>query len=119
MDLDWRRFLVAEAKGRIIATGQIKPHSDGSRELASIAVVPDHQGRGVGSAIVYALLARSSGVLYLTCTQWNVGYYERFGFRRIGRAEMTPYFKCLSCLVSVILTVLRRPERLNVMRRGF
>lgn len=36
--LDWRRFLLAEDQGRIVGVGQVKPHADGSRELASLAV---------------------------------------------------------------------------------
>ena len=43
--LDWRRFLVAEGpEGMILACGQIKPHGDGTFELASVAV--DEAWRG-------------------------------------------------------------------------
>ena len=38
-DLDWRRFLLAQWGQDIIGIGQVRPHKDGSRELASIAVV--------------------------------------------------------------------------------
>src|SRR3989304_5329525 len=39
--LDWRRFQVAvDPGGRLVGCGQVKPHADGSRELASIAVPP-------------------------------------------------------------------------------
>jgi len=48
--LDWRRFVVAEEDGQVVATGQIKPHRDGSRELASIATRPAYQQRGIASA---------------------------------------------------------------------
>ena len=37
--LGWPRFLVAEDGGRVVGVAQIKPHGDGSRELASLAVV--------------------------------------------------------------------------------
>src|SRR6266540_3252707 len=63
--LDWPRFLVAEESGGLIGVGQVKPHRDGSREVASIAVVPEWQGRGVGAAIVRGLVARENGVLHL------------------------------------------------------
>jgi N-acetylglutamate synthase-like GNAT family acetyltransferase len=94
--LDWRRFLVAERDGRIIGVGQVKPHGDGSRELASIAVIPDWRGRGIASAVIQALLARESGPLYLTCRSLLESFYVRFGFQRIERDEMSPYFRRIS-----------------------
>ena len=37
--LDWRRFVVAEDQnGEFVGCGQVKPHRDGSQELASLAV---------------------------------------------------------------------------------
>jgi N-acetylglutamate synthase-like GNAT family acetyltransferase len=65
--LHWPRFLIAEDQGRIVGVGQVKQHGDGSRELASIAVIPEYRHKGIATAIVNALLARESGVLYLTC----------------------------------------------------
>ena len=39
--LDWRRFIVAEDEnGSVVACVQVKPHGDGSRELASLVVLP-------------------------------------------------------------------------------
>ncbi|HET7467054.1 MAG TPA: GNAT family N-acetyltransferase, partial [Candidatus Dormibacteraeota bacterium] len=64
--LQWQRFIVAEERGEIVGVGQVKPHRDGTRELASIAVVPERQGRGLGSEIINALIAREHGeVLHL------------------------------------------------------
>src|ERR1043165_2408750 len=54
--LAWPRFVVAEAEGQVGGTGQVKPHRDGSRELASIATVPEMQRRGVARQIIEALL---------------------------------------------------------------
>ena len=96
MSLHWQHFLVAEQGGETIGIGQVKPHRDGSRELASMAVAPALQGQGVGSAIIRERLARhGQGVLHLTCLTGRQGYYERFGFRRLGRAEYPPYFRRL------------------------
>jgi N-acetylglutamate synthase-like GNAT family acetyltransferase len=91
--LEWQRFIVAEEAGAIVGVGQAKPHRDGTREVASIAVVPVRQGRGIGSAIVNALLAREpAAVFHLTCRREMQGYYERFGFSRIERPDYPPYF---------------------------
>jgi N-acetylglutamate synthase-like GNAT family acetyltransferase len=79
---------VAEVDGKIVGVGQVKPHEDGSRELASIAVIPDYQRRGIASRIIETLLEREKEPLYLMCEAKNEKLYERFGFRRIEPPEM-------------------------------
>ena len=78
--LDWQRFLVAEDAGEIVGCIQVKPYQDGVRELASLAVVPERQGQGVGTLLVNALLARDPGELYLMCLDVMGPYYARFNF---------------------------------------
>jgi len=117
MSLDWPNFLIAEDAGEVVGIGQVKTHRDGSRELASIAVVPARQGQGIGSAIVNALLDRhGGGVLHLTCQGKNEGYYARFGFRRIPRQELPPYFARLLPIMNVFARLAR--TEIIVMRRG-
>jgi len=116
MSLQWPNFVVAEEDGAIVGLGQVKAHQDRSRELASIAVVPARQGQGVGRALIERLLAREPGVvLHLTCRRELEGYYERFGFRRLERAEYPPYFRRLIPLVNVVVRLLG--TRIVVMRR--
>ncbi len=121
MGLDWPRFLVAEDGGRIVGIGQVKPHGDGSCELASIAVIPERQGEGIAAAIIHRLLERESGTLYLMCQQHMEGFYTQFGFRRIEPAEMTPYFRRIARIMSVpgaVATLMSRGDsRLIVMKR--
>jgi predicted N-acetyltransferase YhbS len=103
MSLRWPHFLVAEEEGRVVGIGQVKPHRDGSRELASLAVVPSRQGGGIGSALIRELLAtHGEGVLHLTCRSAMRGYYERFGFRLVPRREYPPYFGRLLPMVNSI-----------------
>ncbi len=53
MGLDWKRFIVAvNAQDQVLGIGQLKPHGTEILELASIAVYPEHQGKGVASAII-------------------------------------------------------------------
>jgi N-acetylglutamate synthase-like GNAT family acetyltransferase len=111
--LDWRRFAVAEDDGQIVATGQIKPHRDGSRELASIATRPAYQRRGIASALIRHLLAASMPPLYLVCAAHNAGFYPRLGFRPIQPSEMPPYFRRMHRLINLLAGT--RP-RLVVMR---
>ncbi len=119
LGLDWRRFLVAEADGEIIGIGQMKTHGDDSRELASLAVIPTWQGRGVGRALVHALLDGDPGPIYLTCAVGLEGYYEQFGFQMLDSTE-TPYFRRLMALVGVLGAGARLfggDMRVSLMRR--
>ena len=117
--LDWPRFLVAEQGGGLIGVGQVKPHRDGSRELASIAVVPEWQGQGIGAAIVRELLARERGVLHLMCASTTMPFYRRFGFDEIGRAAMPAYFRRMTRVAGLLIWLTRnRSMYLAVMHRA-
>ena len=113
--LDWPRFIVAQDGGAIVGVGQVKPHRDGTRELASIAVVPDRQGQGIGTAIIDELLRREKGVVHLTCRSQLQGYYERFGFRRLETRDYPPYFARRLPMINAFLRPFR--IRIIVMRR--
>jgi N-acetylglutamate synthase-like GNAT family acetyltransferase len=117
--LDWQRFLVAVTPdGEFVGCGQIKPHADGSMELASIAVTPVRRGRGVARAIIEALLASQAGDLYLMC-QSSLGLlYEKFGFHPIAEPEMPTYFRRVSKLAGVAANLRLVNETLLVMRRS-
>jgi N-acetylglutamate synthase-like GNAT family acetyltransferase len=106
--LRWQRFLVIEAAGQVVGIGQIKPHDDGSRELASICVAPSHQGQGIGTQIITTLLANEPGSLYLMCRPPLATYYQQFGFQRLGLDEMTPYFQRIVGPVTRVVNALHR-----------
>lgn len=90
-NLDWRRFVVVEGEsGQFLGCGQIKPHFDGSLELASIAVQPEWQRRSIGRMIIEALLSNSPRPLYLTCRASLQQYYAKFGFRSVQPGEVPP-----------------------------
>jgi N-acetylglutamate synthase-like GNAT family acetyltransferase len=95
LGLDWRRFLVAEDAGGVVGCVQVKPHQGGVRELASLAVVPERQGQGVGTMLVDALLAREWGELYLICVEPMTSYYARFGFAVVEPAAIPRSLKPL------------------------
>lgn len=116
MALDWRRFLVVlDEQGRIIGCGQVKPHADGTRELASLAVVPERQRQGIGKSIVAQLLAENPLPLYLTCRATLRVYYEQFGFRVVPPVDMPPYFQRISTIFNAISRLFKFREALLVM----
>ena len=116
--LDWRRFLVAMTpENTFLGCGQIKPHSDGSLELASIAVQEDARGQGVARAIIQALLEReTTRPLYLMCRASLELLYIKFGFHAIGPEDMPVYFKRISRAERIFNANARAEDRLMIMR---
>jgi N-acetylglutamate synthase-like GNAT family acetyltransferase len=115
--LAWERFLVVvNERGEVIACGQIKPHGDGSRELASIAVRPAERGLGYARMVIERLLAENSPPLYLTCRSALGSLYEKFGFHRVDPPAMPPYFRRLSRIADWFSRLNLAPDRMLVMR---
>src|SRR4029077_230029 len=115
LNVRWPNFIVAEEDREVVGVGQVKSHDDGSRELASIAVIPARQSQGIGSAIINTLLEREPGVLYLMCRRELAGYYPRFGFRLVEPTEYPAYFRRTTRLVNLMMRFLG--TRIVVMRR--
>jgi predicted N-acetyltransferase YhbS len=114
--LRWRRFLVAEAGATIIGTVQLKPHRDGTVELASLTVLPGQQGAGIGGALVRAAQERGPRPLYLTCISHIEGYYQRLGFRRVAPRDLPRDLGRIYVAGNVLLGLTRQPTRVLVMR---
>jgi amino-acid N-acetyltransferase len=115
--LDWKRFVVAvNDRDEMIGCGQLKPHGQQVLELASIAVYPDHQGKGVARAIIEHLLKDSPRPLYLMCQSSLGTLYEKFGFRDISYDEMPRYFQRISKLAGLVTTLASREEHLLIMK---
>lgn len=117
MGLDWRRFVVAvNDRDEMLGCGQLKPHGTDILELASIAVYPEHRGKGVARAVIENLLEDSPRPLYLMCEASNGPLYEKFGFREIVHEEMPRYFQRISKLDGLVTILARRDEHLLIMK---
>jgi N-acetylglutamate synthase-like GNAT family acetyltransferase len=116
--LHWPRFIVAvDERGQLIGCGQVKRHSDGSCELASIAVIPTWRGKGVARAIIERMLTDHPTELYLTCRAELGSFYERFGFGKTDASEMPPYFRRIYRLSRIIRALRLLTGEMLVMRR--
>jgi GNAT superfamily N-acetyltransferase len=69
---------------------------DKSAMLAELDVDPEHQRKGLGRNLVQTVInwAREKGYDHLTLTTfsnvpWNAPFYEKMGFRRLQRAELS------------------------------
>lgn len=107
LDLDWRRFLVAEVEGRIVGTIQARHHADGTRELASLAVAPALQRLRIGAALIGALREREPGPLHLYCASSLAGYYEHFGFQPIPIRDLPPSLRGLGRIARAVAALAR------------
>jgi N-acetylglutamate synthase-like GNAT family acetyltransferase len=117
ISLDWHRFTVAKTPdGQFIGCGQLKPHGDGTVELASIAVVPGWRKKGVASGIIQKLMAQAPRPLYLTCISPMGRYYQKFGFRAISGDELPKYFRRLSKIAALVNALHLIQEKMLVMR---
>ena len=117
MDLDWRRFVVAvNERDEMIGCGQLKPHGEEVIELASLAVDPEHQGKGIARSIIEYLLKDSPRPLYLMCESRLGPLYKKFGFRPIPYEDMPRYFQRISKLAGLVTTLAQREERLLIMK---
>lgn len=115
--LDWRRFVVlVDEQGQLLACAQIKPHGDGSRELASLAVIPERRGQGCARRLIDHLQAANPPPLHLTCARRLRPFYEGFGFRVLAPREMPPNLRRLHQLMTGLGRLAGQPEPMLVMR---
>lgn len=121
-DLDWRRFLVAEDRGVVVACAQVRVHGRGSRELASVAVAPGRRGQGIGRLVSEAAIAREPvRPLYLYTESGTESYWARFAFAIIDGdaipADMRGALRIGRAATRLYGLVTRRRMWLVVMRR--
>jgi len=119
MGIKWQRFVVAvDENGRLLGCGQIKPHRDGSWELASIAVQPDYQNHGIARALITHLCHNHEGPLWLTCVSSLTPFYEKYGFvEETAVSHMPPYFRNARRFFHLYQKLTHTPEHLAVMKK--
>jgi len=116
--LKWPRFVVAENDlGEVIGCGQIKPHRDGSFELASLVVAENYQGQGIARSLVAHLTSNHQDTLYLMCRSSLGEFYQKLGFTPVSEPQMPPYFRRISRLASLVEFLQKEGETLLVMRK--
>jgi amino-acid N-acetyltransferase len=117
MSLDWRHFTLAvDADGNWLGFAQIKLHGDGTRELASLVVVPAWRGRGLARALIRHFQAQAGPPLYLTCRAALEPLYTRFGFRSLGDVELPPYFLKLRRITNIFFRLAGHDNGMRIMR---
>ncbi len=113
--------LVAEVDGEVSAHCLLTSvRIDGTagtpaRILAPLAVLPEHQSRGFGTAVTVAALdaARAVGVV-LVVVLGDPAYYARFGFRPLGSDGPAPPYRLPSPISDAWQTLLLHPGAVEV-----
>ncbi|MFZ1670867.1 MAG: amino-acid N-acetyltransferase [Candidatus Nanopelagicales bacterium] len=88
---DVPEFLVADIDGRVVGCGALHVMWEDLAEVRTLAVAPDSLGKGVGSAMLCALLARANdiGVKRVFVLTFEVEFFQRFGFSEIDGTPVT------------------------------
>ncbi|MGA8179302.1 MAG: N-acetyltransferase [Desulfobacterales bacterium] len=75
---------------------------DDLAEIRSLAVNPDHVGKGIGSELVEKVLADATSfkIQKVFALTYRPGFFERFGFDRIDRSELPIkiWADCIMCI---------------------
>lgn len=91
-----REFRVAEVEGpsgpELAGCGALHVMWDDLAEVRTLAVGAAHRGRGVGSAVLRALLAdaREIGVSRVFCLTFEVAFFTAHGFTEIQGTPVDP-----------------------------
>lgn len=89
--LDWQRFwLAVNPEQQIIGCIQVKPHGDGTNELASLVTQPAWRNQGVGRLLVEHLQRETGPPLWLMCESGLTLFYEQFGFVEVREMQEMP-----------------------------
>lgn len=81
--------LVALSEGRLVGTANATSTPDGTLSLHQLYVLPEAQRRGVGKALLEAVLAECAEATRVTlevepANEAAVAFYRRMGFAKVG-----------------------------------
>jgi argininosuccinate lyase/amino-acid N-acetyltransferase len=96
-----REFVVAERGGQVVACAALRVLWDDVAEVRTLAVRPDHHGRGLGGVLVQSLIAdaRSLGLPRIIALTREVPFFERCGFVVVPRESLPRkvWTDCVRC----------------------
>ncbi|MCE9541020.1 GNAT family N-acetyltransferase [Candidatus Kaiserbacteria bacterium] len=79
----------AEMGGRIIACCALEVYSKRLAEIRSLAVLPEHQGKGIASELINACLkaAKEQGVYEVISITGSPAFFEKLGFGTFNKEK--------------------------------
>jgi N-acetylglutamate synthase-like GNAT family acetyltransferase len=115
--LDWHAFVIAEVDDEPVGVAQVRRHSDGSRELASLVVMAEHRGRGIAGRMIDALLSETTDPVFTLLDRRYAGHFTRWDFQPIAAADLPRSMRRqlrIGQLVTGIGSVVRR-QRIRLL----
>lgn len=106
--LAYREFLIARHQQKLVGFGRIRQHTN-CYELCSLGVIEPERNKGVGSALVKALVDLSLRPLYLVCIIPE--FFEPLGFKMVGEYPAAIKDKLDYCTSELVV-----PEKYVVMQ---
>jgi len=87
---DVQEFVVAELDGEVIGCGALHVMWEDLGEVRTLAVQPAHKGKGIGAALLAALLehATSLGLRRVFCLTFETAFFGKAGFMAIEDAPV-------------------------------
>ena len=87
---DVQEFLVAEIDGQVAGCGALHVMWSDLGEVRTVAVLPEHKGKGIGGKILTALesRARDLGLKRLFCLTFETEFFGGHGFNAIEEAPV-------------------------------
>jgi amino-acid N-acetyltransferase len=91
-----------DGAGPILGIGALHVFWEDLGEIRSLMVIPEHQGRGLGRALVHSCLeeARNLGMRQVFVLTDRPEFFRRFGFQEFPREKLHPriWADCIKCL---------------------
>lgn len=99
----------------------MRRHPDGSRELASLVVLPEHRDRGLAGRMVDALLADEPGPVFTLVDRRYARHFTRWDFHPVGPGDlprsMARQLRIGRLVTGIGSVLIRRRIRLQPLRR--
>ncbi len=96
-----RDYFVAEEDGRLIGCCALHVNTPELAEIKALAVAPEAQGKGVGTALVKACIeeAQELGIATVFVLTYRPPFFERMGFRRVEKSTLPHkvWNECIYC----------------------
>jgi len=85
-----RDYFVFRKDERVIACVALHVSWSDLAEIKSLAVAEDSQKEGIGAKLVKACLkeAKEIGIPTIFCLTYQPGFFEKFGFSQVDKAEL-------------------------------
>jgi len=96
-----RDYSVFEENGEILGCCALHVSWEDLAEVKSLAVKPEHTGKGIGRKLIEGCLAETKelGIRKVFALTFNPEYFEKRGFRKIEKEQLPHkiWSECINC----------------------